>query len=339
MIKEALRRLVERQSLNAEEASQVMAEIMEGKVTGAQFGSLVTALRIKGETEEEITGFARTMRQKAVPLITPWPVIDTCGMGGDSAGTFNISTTTAFVVAAAGLKVAKHGNRAVSSRCGSADVLEALGVKIDLSPDAINCCLERVGMAFLFAPVFHPAMKYAAGPRQELGIRTVFNLLGPLANPAHANCQVVGVTDERVAVKIARVLKELGSHSAMVVHGKDGLDELTVCSTNVIVEVRGGAVEKYQMCPEEAGLKRYPPGSLAGGTADENALLLRGVLAGEKGPRRDAVLFNAAAALKTGGAVNDIPGGVGLAGRLIDEGKALEKLESLIKISQECSRQ
>lgn len=335
MIIEAINRLVQRQSLSSDEASLVMEEIMEGKITGAQFGCLVTALRLKGETEEEILGFVRTMRQKAIQLVTREQVIDTCGMGGDSAGTFNISTAAAFVAAASGLKVAKHGGRAVSSHCGSADVLEALGVRIDLSPNGVAACLEKTGMCFMFAPLFHPAMKHAAGPRKELGIRTVFNLLGPLVNPACANSQVIGVADSSLAMKIARVLKELGSRHALVVYGEDGLDELSVCADNYIVELENGALRQYRLAPEETGLNRYPPGSLSGGTPEQNALYLRKVLAGEPGPGFEAVLLNSAAAMLVGNRIENLVDGVKLSRRLIAQGKALEKLEALIRVSQE----
>ncbi len=335
MIQEAINRLIERQSLTTEEASLVMEEIMEGKITGAQFGCLVTALRLKGETEEEIIGFVRTMRRKAIQVLTRGQVIDTCGMGGDSAGTFNISTAAAFVAAASGLKVAKHGGRAVSSHCGSADVLEELGVKIDLSPRAVSTCLEKVGIAFLFAPLFHPAMKHAAGPRKELGIRTVFNLLGPLANPACARAQVIGVANDGLALKMAGVLKELGSRHALVVHGLDGLDEMTVCANNLVVEVKNGKLNRYEMAPEDAGLTRHPPGLLAGGSPSDNAVYLEKVLSGEPGARLDAVLLNSAAAMLVGGRVKSITEGVELSRSLISEGKALEKLNSLIKLSRE----
>ncbi len=335
MIQEVISRLVERQSLTADEASRVMAEIMEGKITGAQFGCLVTALRLKGETEDEIIGFARTMRQKAICLATKEPVIDTCGMGGDSAGTFNISTAAAFVAAASGLKVAKHGGRAVSSQCGSADVLEEIGIKIELSPQAVSTCLEEIGIGFMFAPLFHPAMKFAAGPRRELGIRTVFNLLGPLANPACAASQVVGVADEILAQKIASVLRALGSQRALVVYGQDGLDELTVCEDNLIIEVKNGELNRFQLKPEEAGLKRHPRGSLGGGTTAQNAVHLLNVLSGQEGPRLDAVLLNSAAAMLAGGKTSTFYEGVELSRYLIQDGKALQKLEGLIKLSRE----
>ena len=339
MIKEAIRALVDGRSLSMEEASSVMEEIMEGKATPAQFGAFVTALRLKGETVDEITGLARTMRSKAIPVNTSTPVVDTCGTGGDGAGTFNISTAAAFVVAATGLKVAKHGNRAMSSHCGSADVLEALGVKIDLSAGQVEQCLEEVGIGFMFAPLFHPAMKYAAAPRREISIRTVFNILGPLTNPAGARSQVLGVADGSLLEKMATVLKGLDSRHALIVHGEDGLDEITVSGKSRIYELKNGAIKSYSVSPEDFGLSRAEAGSLKGGSANENADLLRHVLAGTDGPRRDAVLMNAAAALVAGDRVSTLKDGVTLAHQLIDSGQALNKLEQLIEFSQRFSQE
>ncbi len=338
MIKEAISYLVAGRSLTMEEAASVMEEIMGGEVTPAQFGAFVTALRLKGETADEIAGMAKTMRAKAIPVKVAMPVVDTCGTGGDGSGTFNISTTAAFVVAGAGLKVAKHGNRAMSSHCGSADVLEALGVKIELTAEQVQKSLEKVGMGFMFAPAFHPAMKYAAAPRREIGIRTVFNILGPLTNPAGAQSQVLGVADGSLVTKLANVLKSLGCHHALVVHGEDGLDEITITSETRIGELKGENIEYYAISPEDFGLPQADPDSLKGGTAEENAAILRNILSGTiTGPQRDVVLMNAAAALLAGDKVETMQRGVELAREVIDSGKALGKLEQLIRVSQSFS--
>jgi anthranilate phosphoribosyltransferase len=334
MIKEAIGQLVGGHSLTMDESSTVMNEIMEGTATPAQFGAFVTALRFKGETVEEIAGLARTMRGKSLRVLIAEPVVDTCGTGGDGTGTFNISTTAAFVAAACGLKVAKHGNRAMSSQCGSADVLEALGVKIDLNPAQVQKCLETVGIGFMLAPVFHPAMKYAAGPRKEVGIRTVFNILGPLTNPAGAGAQVLGVPEKSLTMKMAVVLKILGCHHALVVYGEDGLDEITNTGKTFISELKNGAITYYEITPEEFGLQRASPESLKGGSAKDNAGLLRGILSGKKGPQRDIVLMNTAAALTVGDKVTTFGQGIDMAGAAIDSGKALQKVEELIKFSQ-----
>ncbi len=301
MIKEAIQTLVSGCSLTMEEAASVMEEIMSGEVTPAQFGAFVTALRLKGETVDEIAGLAKTMRAKAVPVTVTGPLVDTCGTGGDGSSTFNISTTAAFLVAGAGLKVAKHGNRAMSSQCGSADVLEALGVKIDLNAEQVQRCLEEVGMGFMFAPVFHPAMKYASAPRREIGIRTVFNILGPLTNPAGAMAQVLGVADGSLVEKLALVLRSLGCHHALVVHGEDGLDEITLTGETQVCELKNGRINSYAISPESFGLSRVSSlENLRGGTAEENATVLRNILAGAPGPQRDIVLMNTAAALVAG---------------------------------------
>ena len=333
MIKEAIAQLVGGHSLTMDEASTVMNEIMEGTATPAQFGAFVTALRCKGETVDEIAGFARTMRAKALRVNLSEPVVDTCGTGGDGHGTFNISTTAAFVVAACGLKVAKHGNRAMSSQCGSADVLEALGVKIDLNPEMVQKCLETVGIGFMMAPVFHPAMKYAAVPRKEVGIRTVFNILGPLTNPAGARAQVLGVPEKSMTEKMATVLKMLGCQRALVVHGQDGLDEITITGKTFVSELKKGSIKNYDVTPEEFGLPRAKPDSLKGGTTKDNAELLRSILSGKKGPQRDIVLMNAAAALLAGDKVTTLGQGITLAEQAIDNGKALQKVEALISFS------
>jgi anthranilate phosphoribosyltransferase len=335
MIKEAIAKLIEGKSLSAKEASDVMGEIMEGEATPAQFGAFVTALRLKGETVEEITGLARIMRQKAIPVKAKGLIVDTCGTGGDGAGTFNISTAAAFVVAAAGgLKVAKHGNRAMSSCCGSADVLEALGVKIDLNAEQVSECLDEVGIGFMFAPLYHPAMKYAAAPRRELGIRTIFNILGPMTNPAGASVQLLGVADGRLCQKLASVLKELGCRHALVVHDQDGLDEITVSGKTDVCELKDGKIECYTISPQDFGLNESAADSLKGGDAAANAALLRRILSGDAGPQRDAVVMNAAAALLTAGRVQTFKEGSALAQKLVDSGKALQKLERLIEFSQ-----
>lgn len=334
MIKEAIQTLISGRSLTMEEAASVMEEIMQDEATPAQFGAFVTALRLKGETADEIAGMAKTMRAKAVPVTIPEPVVDTCGTGGDGSATFNISTTAAFVVAGAGLKVAKHGNRAMSSQCGSADVLEALGVKIDLNAEQVQRCLQEVGIGFMFAPVFHPAMKYAAVPRREIRIRTVFNILGPLTNPAGAEAQVLGVADETLVEKLTLVLKSLGCHHALVVHGEDGLDEITVTGKTQVCELKDGGIKSYSISPEDLGLSRASLDSLKGGTLDENAALLRRVLVGTPGPQQDVVLMNAAAVLLAGGRARTLKQGVALARKVIDEGHASAKLEQLIGLSQ-----
>jgi len=334
MIKEAIATLVCGRSLSMEEATAAMEEIMDGQATPSQLSAFIVALKIKGETIDEITGLVRTMRARAIPVRTSGPVVDIVGTGGDLAGTFNISTTAAFVAAGAGLKVAKHGNRAASSQCGSADVLEALGIRIALSAEEVTRCLNEVGMAFMFAPVFHPAMKHAAVPRREIGIPTVFNILGPLTNPAGARSQVLGVAEELLVKKMAAVLKNLNSHHAMVVHGEDGLDEITIAGRTSICELRNGSIREYSVCPEDFGLSRAVPASLKGGCASENAAILRRILAGEPGPKRDVVLLNAAAALVAGDLSPSLAEGIGLAKETIDSGRALDKLEGLIKFSR-----
>ncbi len=333
MIKEAIATLVSGKSLTEGESALVMGEIMQGEATPAQFGAFVTALRLKGETVEELTGLARTMRAKAVPITTSYPAVDTCGTGGDGLSTFNISTAAALVAAAAGARVAKHGNRAASSQCGSADVLEALGVKIDMSPEQVKRCLDEVGFCFMFAPLFHPAMKYAAAPRREIGIRTVFNILGPLTNPAGVGSQLLGVADGSLAPKMALVLKGLGSHHALVVHGEDGIDEITVCGETSICELKDGDIKKYTISPENYGLKRAAPDSLKGGDAKENAVYLRAVLSGTPGPKLDAVLLNAAAVLYAGDKAANIEQGITLAREAINSGRATAKLDELLKFS------
>lgn len=334
MIKEAISALIEGKSLAMEEAAQVMGEIMEGEVTPAQFGAFVTALRLKGETVEEIAGMAKTMRSKALRVTVAEPVIDVVGTGGDGMNTFNISTAAAFVVAGAGLKVAKHGNRAASSMCGAADVLEALGVKFDLGAEQVQKCVEEVGIGFMFAPAFHPAMKYAAAPRREIGVRTVFNIIGPLTNPAGAQNYLLGVADSSLVEKLAMVLQNLGCDRALVVHGEDGLDEITLTGKSRVCELKDGKINSYTVGPEDFGLSRASPDDLKGGTADENAALLRGVLGGDSGPRRDIVLMNAAAAMVAGNKAKSLEEGLKMAEEAIDKGQALDKLKRFVEFSQ-----
>ncbi|UCH43858.1 MAG: anthranilate phosphoribosyltransferase, partial [Dehalococcoidales bacterium] len=332
MIREAISALIEGKSLTADEAAQVMEEIMDDRVTPAQFGAFVTALRLKGETVDEISGLARTMRARAIPVNVAGPVVDTCGTGGDGSATFNISTAAAFVVAGAGLTVAKHGNRAMSSQCGSADVLEALGVKIELDAGQVQKCLEEVGIGFMFAPAFHPAMKYAGAPRREIGIRTVFNIVGPLTNPAGARAQVLGVADGSLLEKLALVLRSLGSEHAMVVHGEDGLDEITLNGRTLVCELKDGDIASYSISPDDYGLAGSGIDSLRGGTAQENAARLSSVLSGASGPERDVVLLNAAAALVAGDKAPSIQSGIELARQSIDSGQALARLNQLVSL-------
>jgi anthranilate phosphoribosyltransferase len=330
MIVAAISKLVELQNLTEEEAAQAMRQIMEGGATPAQIAAFLTGLRIKGETIEEITGCARVMREKATPIRAPYPnVIDTCGTGGDGAQTFNISTTAAFVVAGAGVPVAKHGNRAISSRCGSADLLQALGVTIELSPEMTEQCLAEVGLTFLFAPLFHSAMKYAIGPRREIGVRTIFNILGPLTNPAGAKHQILGVSRQELAEPMARVLGNLGSARAFVVHGADGLDEITTTGETLMTVLERGHISRAVISPEQFGLRRAPLGALGGGNAQQNAAITLAVLEGRQGPHRDVVLLNAAAALAVAGTVPDLQAGLQMAAHAIDSGAALDKLRRL----------
>jgi anthranilate phosphoribosyltransferase len=335
MIKEAIAKLVGRESLTSKESEAVMQEIMSGETTPSQISAFITALRMKGETPEEIAGCAKAMRAHAIKVATKQnQVVDTCGTGGDGAGTFNISTIVAFVIAGAGLAVAKHGNRSVSSRCGSADVLEALGVKIELGPEEVARCLDEIGIGFLFAPRLHPAMKYAAIPRREVGIRTIFNLLGPLTNPASASIQLLGVYDPKLTETIAQVLRLLGTQNALVVHGADGLDELSTTGTNTVTRLRNDEISTFYLDPIQQGLPRADIAQLRGGLPEENAMIMRTLLQGEKGVRRNVVLFNAAAGLLVADKVSDFKEGLELAAMIIDSGQALQKLEQLIELSQ-----
>ena len=325
--------------LQADEAQQVMQQIMTGGATDAQIAAYLMALRMKGETHDEIAGSARAMRANASRVSTRFDgaeLLDTCGTGGDKSGTFNISTTVAFVAAGAGIRVAKHGNRAASSKCGSADVLQALGVNLDLTPDQVGQCVEQVGVGFLFAPRLHPAMKYAIGVRRELGVRTIFNILGPLTNPAGAKRQLMGVFAADLTDLLAHVLGELGSVSALVVSGYGGLDELTTTGPNKISHYREGAVRSYELDPSDLGFRGAHISELQGGDPAENAAILRGVLSGTiDDAKRDVVLLNSAAALMAGGKAHSVQEGIAAAAHLIDSGAALEKLDSLIAYSQQ----
>ncbi len=331
MIKDAIAKLADRSSLTEQEAESVMLEIMDGAATQAQIAAYLMGLRLKGETVEEIAGSVRAMRAKAVRIAIGDPlVVDTCGTGGDGANTFNISTTAALVLAGAGLTVAKHGNRSVSSRSGSADVLSALGVKIDLPTERVADCINEVGIGFLFAPLYHGAMKHCAGPRQEMGIRTMLNLLGPLTNPAGATIQVLGVYESRLTSLLGNVLMRLGSQHCFVVHGMDGLDEITLTTKSQISEAKGGVLSNYLLDPGEFGLVMVPAKQLIGGTPQENAAMTRDILQGRKGPKRDIVCLNAAPALVAGRKAATLQEGFLLAGQVIDSGAAAEKMARLI---------
>jgi anthranilate phosphoribosyltransferase len=340
MIKEAIASLVDGHSLSMQQAAEVMEEITTGQLTPAQFGAFVTALRIKGETADEIAGLASVMRAKSVRVETTGPVIDIVGTGGDNSRSFNISTAAAFVAAGAGIKVAKHNNRAMTSQCGSADVLETLGVKIELDAAQVRDCIEKVGIGFMFAPMFHPSMKFATAPRREIGIRTIFNILGPLTNPALAQSQVLGVPSEELGKKLAQVLHRLGSKHSLVVHGLNGMDEISIAGKSRVWELRDGKITDYYVSPDDFGLPTAGVETLLGGTPQENAVMLRSVLEGEKGPRRDVVIMNAAAGIvvshrtKHPSGLPALKEGAELAREAIDSGQALDKLEKLIKLSQ-----
>lgn len=340
-MQQILDKLAGGRDLDAAEAETATRTIMQGQATPAQIGAFLAALRCKGETVEEILGCARAMRAFATPVRSRHELlVDTCGTGGDGAGTFNISTTAAFVVAGAGLPVAKHGNRAASSRTGSADVLEALGVRIDLTPEAVGRCLDEVGIAFLFAQKHHGAMKHTAAARRELGFRTVLNLLGPLSNPAGAHVQVVGVPEARFVLPIAHVLRLLGSRRAIVVHGSDGLDELTLAGPTYVADTgQPGELRITEVAPEDVDLPRSGRDAIAGGSPEENAAITHAVLQGERGPRRDIVCLNAAAALVAGGLAGGLAEGVRQAQQVIDDGRAMERLEALCRRTQALARE
>lgn len=348
-ITEALSRVVAGQHLGRNEAESVMNGIMSGQATDAQIAAFLTALRMKSETVEELIGFASVLRAKACQVRPQSGVaaafsgterdmlVDTCGTGGDASGTFNISTATAFVVAGAGVRVAKHGNRSVTSLCGSADVVERLGVRIDLTPEGVARCIDEVGIGFLYAPLLHEAMRYVMLVRREMRIRTVFNLLGPLCNPAQARAQVLGVYNEKLTEMMAHVLCELGAHRAFVVHGSDGLDEISITGESKISEVRDREVRTYYVSPEDFGLTRAPMETILGGDATRNAEIIREILGGRKNTRRDVVLLNAAAGIVAGGKARTLGEGIELARHAIDSGEAQARLEKLISLTQSLS--
>jgi len=350
MIKKAIAKVVEHNDLTEGEMIDVMNQIMSGGATQAQIGAFITALRMKGETVEEITGAARVMREHATPIrvgrgvldidrddinIDQETILDVVGTGGDGTNSFNVSTTVSFVVSACGVKVAKHGNRSVSSLCGSADVLEKLGVNLEVTPEKVEQCIAEIGIGFLFAPALHGAMKHAIGPRREIGIRTIFNILGPLTNPAGAECQVMGVYAEPLVEKLAHVLHKLGCRHGFVVHGMDGMDEVTLTSASSIAEVTPTGVKISLFTPEELGFDFCTMEELRGGNAEENAVIVKGVLAGETGPRSDIVLINSAFALAAAGKSSSLKDGVGVAAEAIDSGRALKQLERLALMTNE----
>ena len=350
MIRKAIARVVEREDLSEAEMIEVMDQVMSGEATPAQIACFITALRMKGETVDEITGAARVMRDRAQPIrvgrsvlgldrddinIDRETILDTCGTGGSGTNSFNISTTVAFVVSACGVKVAKHGNRAVSSSCGSADVLESLGVNLNVRPETVERCISEIGIGFLFAPALHGAMKHAIGPRREIGIRTIFNILGPLTNPAAADCQVLGVYRDDLVEKLAHVLKNLGCRSGFVVHGADGMDEITLAGETRVARVTPQGVEVSVITPEQFGLERATAAELKGGDARANAEIVRDILAGGDGPKRRIVLLNAAFALVAAGKAADVMDGIRIAKETIDSGRAATQLERLVALTNE----
>ncbi len=349
MIKEVIAKLVERQDLSELEMIDAMNQIMGGEATPAQIGAFITALRMKGETIPEIIGAARVMRSRATPIrvgdvvdidrdeinIDRETILDTCGTGGSGTRSFNISTTVAIVAASCGAKVAKHGNRSISSSCGSADVLEKLGVKLDVPPEIVTECIEKVGVGFLFAPALHGAMKYAIGPRREIGIRTIFNILGPLTNPAGADRQVLGVFREDLVKPLAEVLLSLGCQRGFVVHGHDGMDEITLTGPTLVAAISGSAVELQTIEPEQFGFRRCRLKDLRGGDAEENAAIVNSVLAGCPGPKTDIVLLNSAYALVAAGLSTDVDDGIEQAREAISSGRAKATLEALVRITNQ----
>ncbi|ADK84008.1 anthranilate phosphoribosyltransferase [Desulfarculus baarsii DSM 2075] len=343
MIKTAIAKAMAGQNLSEDEMTQAMDQVMEGRATPAQIGAFLVALRIKGETVEEIAAAAQVMRRKATAVPSQAaaqgrPLVDTCGTGGDGAGTFNVSTTAAFVVAGAGCKVAKHGNRAVSSSCGSADLMERLGVNLDLSAEQVGVCLDEVGIGFLFAPALHGAMKHAIGPRRELGLRTIFNVLGPLTNPAGATAQVMGVFDPALTTPLAHVLGRLGCQSAYVVHGQGGYDEITITGPSNLAHLCEGRVKELTLRPEDLGLTAASAEAITARDAAHSQSISLGVLQGQSGPARDMVLLNAAAALAAAGAADGLADGLALAAKSIDEGAALAKMEQLVAFTAQTGK-
>ncbi len=336
MFRENLNSVVHGNDLNESQISEMITEIFSGNITDAQIGAMMAALATKGETFEELAGAAKAMRRKAKRIqVSASTVVDTCGTGGDGAKTFNISTTTAFVVAGAGVTVAKHGNRSVSSQCGSADLLEELGVKLDTDPEIVEEAVHETGIGFLFAPLYHGAMKYAIKARKEVGLRSIFNMLGPLTNPAAANCQLIGVYAPELTEMFAQALDLLGTKRAFVVHGHDGLDEISVCAPTRVSELKDGIVRTFDIDPARFFGNHADPETMTGGDPKENAVITNEILKGEKGPRRDVVLLNASAALVAAGKAGDFEEGINIAEDSIDQGKAAEKLETLVRFTQE----
>ncbi len=336
MFRDYLNLIIQRKNLSESQMADMMNIVLTGQATEAQIGAMMAALATKGETFEELAGAAKAMRQNARRIqATGSPVVDTCGTGGDGAHTFNISTTTAFVVAGCGVTVAKHGNRSVSSKCGSADVLEALGVKLTTPPEIVEEAIQEVGIGFMFAPLYHSAMKYAVKPRQELGVRSIFNMLGPLTNPAAAGCQLLGVFAPQLTEMFAQALKLLGGQSAMVVHGHDGLDEISVCAPTRVSELKDGLIRTYDIDPEQYFGRLAEPDEMAGGDPRENAAITRDILSGRPGAKRDVVLINAGAALLAAGKAETLKSGIQLAAAAVDEGRAAAKLDALVAYTQE----
>jgi anthranilate phosphoribosyltransferase len=336
MFREYLNKIVRKIDLNEEEMSEMITEIFSGNITDAQIGAMMAALATKGETFEELAGAARAMRRKALRIHSSASIIvDTCGTGGDLANTFNISTTTAFVVAGAGITVAKHGNRSISSQSGSADLLEDLGMKLDIAPEVVEEAIEEIGIGFLFAPVYHGAMKHAAKARKEVGIRSIFNMIGPLTNPAGANCQLLGVYAPELTEMFAQALRILNSQRAFVVHGHEGLDEISVCGPTRVSELKNGLIQTYDIYPETYFGGLSSPEDIKGGTPSENAKIMLSIFEGEKGPRRNIVLINAAAAFVAAGCGKDLSEGIAIAQKSIDDGSAKEKLNALIRFTRQ----
>jgi len=335
MIQQAIQNLIEGNVLSREEAYTALTDIMSGKASDAQIGAFLTALRIQGETPDVIAGAAQAMREKLTPIKSPSEItVDIVGTGGDGADTFNISTAASFVIAGAGVTVAKHGNRGVSSQCGSANVLDELGIDLTATVERMEMCLNEVGIAFLFAPALHPAMKYAIGPRKELGVRTLFNILGPICNPASAKYGVIGVFSAKLAAELAEALSQLDMKHIFVVHGDDGLDEITTTTTTQVWEVKDGTVNHFVLNPEDLGIPLVKAEELVGGEPAENAAIIRALFAGEKGPKRDILLLNAAAALVTAGKASDLKEGLLVAAESIDSGAAAEKLKQLAQLTR-----
>jgi anthranilate phosphoribosyltransferase len=331
---EAIKKVIEGIDLSRDEALEVMELIMSGEATDAQIGGFLVAMRLKGETVEEISSFTRVMREKATKIESgSSDVLDTCGTGGDGSHTFNISTLSAFVAAGAGITVAKHGNRSVSSKCGSADLIKELGINVDIPPEKVSECLQKTGIAFLFAPKLHASMKYAIGPRRELGIRTFFNILGPMTNPAGAKRQLIGVYSRDLVETVSGVLADLGSERAFVVHGNDGLDEITTTDETYIAEINGGKISTYSVSPEDFGIARAKPEDLTGGETDENAVIFKSILSGEKGPKSDIVLLNSAFAICAGGGAETPQEGLEIAVKSIESGAAMAKCNELKELS------